>query len=308
MNDFREKFNFHYNESIKQNEINQKFDNRIKEFEKYIDSLKKSNNEKNNKIISINSTKQFESKLSDLEKKINSLEKNYDYLINLNKMNRDSPSKNSEDRLLELKKCCKESFEKLYFDSSIKLLDLKREGELISDDNINDLKNLLGGSKLLSLKYKAKNKNYSSSNFHKSLENIKKILVLIKTQDSLFGFYTSKNFDMNLSIGKYIKDNKAFLFTLNIGNQKKVHKFPINLRDSSSAIFVDSDIFFALGEGYDLYIPNNFKSNKCTANFPNSYVINDEKIQGFPNVFSKGREEFEVEDLEAYHVETFYSN
>ncbi len=59
------------------------------------------------------------------------------------------------------------------------------------------------------------------------------------------------------------------------------HKFPINLRDSSSAIFVDSDIFFALGEGYDLYIPNNFKLNKCTANFPNSYVINDDDPKSF---------------------------
>jgi len=322
-------FNIKLTEKI--NEINNDsstkyYQNKIIELEYEIESLKKKNdelkNKNNNNSLSIHfqnllkkskdliSQKNIDSSIKHYENTKSGLEKNTNPLKIIEELNNqiynDSSSKHLENKLCDLQKKCDESIQKFYYESSIKILN--SEGELLSADNINNLKNLIGGSKKLTLKYKAKNQNFSCSKFHDSLRNLKKIIVMIKTKDCLFGFYTSKNFDMNLSIGKYIKDNKAFIFTFKINNQKNVFKFPVNLRHSSSAIFVDSNIFFALGEGYDLYIPNKCDENFSTANFPNSYGLNDEKIKDFPNAFINGEEKFKIIDLEAYHVETFYSN
>ena len=131
-------------------------------------------------------------------------------------------------------------------------------------------------------------------------------MVLIKTQNNcLFGFYTEKTFDPEYSFNKkYISDKSAIIFSLIVKNSTNICKFPIDLKNYKSAIFTDKNIFFALGEGYDLYIPNGCDKSASTVNFPCSFLAPKENSENKKfNHFLGGENSFLVEELELYQVE-----
>ena len=127
-------------------------------------------------------------------------------------------TENNKNESNKLFRECQILINELRYESNIKLDN--NLGRLITNDNISDLKNVIGGSKMLTNIYSGSNKLFSAKEFHRAVENKASILVLIKTKYSNFGFYTSKTFDPDLSKGKYIKDKQAMLFTLNINNEK----------------------------------------------------------------------------------------
>ena len=177
---------------------------------------------------------------------------------------------------------------------SIKLGD--NEGKLLDKNNLVELNKLIGGSKKLSLLYSGIEKKFSAQDFHKNVDDKFSILIMIKTNNHcLLGFKT-RSFNPKKSRGKFIEDKDAFLFCLEIHGIKKTEIFPIKLECSHSAIFADNNIFFAVGEGYDLYIPDRCDSNPCTSDYPCSYTINNEEL-------FKELKSFKVLELEAYLID-----
>ena len=179
-------------------------------------------------------------------------------------------------------------------------------GKLIEKNFFITLENLIGLSKKLTIIYTASKNSYSCLEFHNSLQDKSKFLVLIKTQNNcLFGFYTEKTFDPEYSFNKkYISDKSAIIFSLIVKNSTNICKFPIDLKNYKSAIFTDKNIFFALGEGYDLYIPNGCDKSASTVNFPCSFLAPNENLENKKfNHFLGGENSFLVEELELYHVE-----
>ena len=179
-------------------------------------------------------------------------------------------------------------------------------GKLIEKNFFITLENLIGLSKKLTIIYTASKNSYSCLEFHNSLKDKFKFLVLIKTQNNcLFGFYTEKTFDPEYSFNKkYISDKSAIIFSLIVKNSTNICKFPIDLKNYKSAIFTDKNIFFALGEGYDLYIPNGCDKSASTVNFPCSFLAPKENSENKKfNHFLGGENSFLVEELELYQVE-----
>ena len=186
----------------------------------------------------------------------------------------------------------------------------QNKGDLLETDFLEErLKNYIGGSKKLNMLFKASENNFSSKSFHNSFKkNKSSYLVMIKTtNDCIFGFYTSKTFNPMYAKNKYIKDKHSFLFTLKVNGIKEFEKFPIDIYDAESAIFTESNIFFALGTGYDLYIPDKCnEKDSCYANFPNSYIVENVCENKKINYFCGGLKSFNIEELELYDVEQCY--
>ena len=174
---------------------------------------------------------------------------------------------------------------------------VNENGKLLKMDNVGLLNKLIGFEKKLSHLYTASQSDFSSLKFHNEVDKNNSLSILIKTNNNCtFGFNTTKSFNPSYSKGKFIKDENAFLFSLEINGRISVEKYPINPLFKDSAIFTDNNIFFALGEGYDLYIPDKCNSNSCTSDFINSYLIdNNEMINAIKS--------FKVIELEAYLIE-----
>jgi hypothetical protein len=170
------------------------------------------------------------------------------------------------------------------------------------------LEKILGISKKLTLIYTGSNNNFSSKKFHNAIDRRMKFLVLIRTKSNcIFGFYTSKTFNPSYSSKKYIKDEQAFIFSCQInGNKlKDPIKLPIDIINAESAIFSDLNIFFALGEGYDLYIPNECNMNESIANFPKTYLYQGDAEKA-TNFFTGGVAKFLIEEIQLFQVENTY--
>ena len=59
-----------------------------------------------------------------------------------------------------------------------------------------------------------------------------------------------------------------------------------------------------MGEGYDLYIPDQCHKVKCLAQFPTTYVFDEvDEVKEKSNDFVNGANSFFIEELELYHVE-----
>ena len=181
-----------------------------------------------------------------------------------------------------------------------KKLSITVNGGTLLNEYSNQLEYLFGYSKHLNLLYVASNNHFSSYSFHKACRNMSNLLVIIRTNnDCLFGFYTSKSFDPQCSYNnKYCSDKNAFIFSLPINNEK-IEKYPIDINNYKSAIFTDNSIFFALGEGYDLYIPDKCNEIPSNADFPNTYLNFHSQEK---NSFLNGADEFTVKELELYHI------
>jgi hypothetical protein len=134
------------------------------------------------------------------------------------------------------------------------------------------------------------------------------MIVIIETSNNcIFGFYSNIGFDPSLSSKKYLLDSEAFLFTLTINGKLQPIKLPIKPSEAESAIFTDINLFFALGEGYDLYIPDHCDKVPSTAKFPCSYHLPMEIGYNPKNIFVNGADSFTVNEIEAYEVHTHYS-
>ena len=133
----------------------------------------------------------------------------------------------------------------------------------------------------------------SIENFQSKTNSERSYIVLVKTKKGhRFGAYTSVNFKPNeyaeIIVDVTKPDDKAFLFSLD-----KKEKYMI--KNIDNAIVCDESIAVSMGEG-DLVITDNFLKHPSQT----SYSKNFEGESPFGLTF--GDKEFEVEELEVFHV------
>ena len=135
----------------------------------------------------------------------------------------------------------------------------------------------------------------SIENFQSKTQSGKSYLVLVKTKKGhRFGAYTSLNFSpkeyAQVIVDVKKPDDQAFLFSLD-----KKEKYLI--KNTESAIMCDESIAVQMGEG-ELVIKDNFLNNTSQTSFPKSFDGGDSSPFGL----TYGDKEFEVAELEVYHV------
>ncbi|KAK3610859.1 hypothetical protein CHS0354_039130, partial [Potamilus streckersoni] len=100
----------------------------------------------------------------------------------------------------------------------------------------------------------SQNSGYNSQTFHQKCDNQgPTITVLYNTNNSIFGGYTSENWNQS---GSFVMDDKAFLFQLLYSGSNQYNKFPV--KNTAYSIYCASSYGPTFGEGHDLF---SFKSN-----------------------------------------------
>lgn len=162
-------------------------------------------------------------------------------------------------------------------------------------DELNLIRSWVGKS-TMRLIFKSSITGDSAHSFHKKVKKGSDLLFLVKTKSGhRFGGYTSKNFEplcMNgFTLDTEKDDSNSFLFSLN--KQKR-----FKIKDKPNALYCDENISIALGEG-DIFIGDNFFTQKSRSFFPQSYEGDKEKES---LLLTGGESEFIIEELEVYQL------
>lgn len=154
----------------------------------------------------------------------------------------------------------------------------------------------------LRLVYKASVHGDTASSFHKKLEGFEKYVIIIKDdRDNIFGGFTSKNFDflklVGLTMDTEIQDDKAFLFSLTLGEM-----YTLVEGKEVCAVQGDEDFGPIFGNDGDIWVVDNFFSKNSFSRFPSSYTLEGKDKQSIKYRFTQGREKFLIKELEAFQV------
>ncbi len=103
-------------------------------------------------------------------------------------------------------------------------------------------------------------------NFHQTCDNKKRILILFKSKNEIFGAYTPLSFN---SLNKYGYDNESFLFSLN-----RLKKYPKNSLNKTKSIWCYKN--YGPSFHYDLYFLEN--SMNVVELDKNNYLTSDNWI------------------------------
>ena len=168
---------------------------------------------------------------------------------------------------------------------------------LINENEINEIRKRIlknrNGKIYLKLLYSLPNDSDSIKNFHDKCDNIKRVLVLIRTIKGIkFGGYTEECFDSSSS---YKKDDNAFVFRL---NNFKIY----NIKKGKNAIFCGENkgpCFIGGDSGFNINIngPNILKSSCNTSNAKNNCY--DIRID---NELNNNEYYFTIQHLEIFQV------
>lgn len=137
------------------------------------------------------------------------------------------------------------------------------------------------GFKLL---FKSSKDGDKLSGLHNKCDNIKSVLLLIKTNKGIrFGGYTEIGFNNE---GKALNDNKAFVFSL---DKKNIY----NNKDNP-AIYCQNDL---IGFKHTIYIYDNFCSNSSSMNIGgnNQYPCKQYEL-------NNGEQYFQISDIEIFQI------
>ncbi|KAJ5070993.1 pep-cterm sorting domain-containing protein [Anaeramoeba ignava] len=184
-------------------------------------------------------------------------------------------------KLTQFQKLQKEEKELKQFiekeDSLIFKSRIKFESEIIQErEHSNKLKEWINDDDFFSKMKKgfsAKKDGFSGRKLHTKIMKKGKVLIIIKTKDNfIFGGFTSVGWKKG-NDDKYIKDSKAFIFSLrNDKNDRKPEKFPIKKDEKEEAIFYcseDESIIF--GDGPDFDLDSDLKGG--SSNFGKTYKL-----------------------------------
>ena len=138
------------------------------------------------------------------------------------------------------------------------------------------------GYKEMELLYRGTRDGSGSNVFHNKCDNKGPTLCLIKNnKDNIFGGFSSISWTSES--GNYRPANGSFLFTLTNIHGTEPTKFQ-NTQNQNNAIFLHLNYGPTFGNGYDLYICNNYlTSNNSYTNFGNN---------AYPDVLGRGKSIF----------------
>ena len=158
------------------------------------------------------------------------------------------------------------------------------------------------GYKKIELIYRGSRDGTLSKNFHEKCDNQGPTITLIKNEKgNIFGGFSSVSWT---SLGKYKQAPNSFLFTLTNIYGTNPTKFQLKNNNDSNAICNNSSYGPLFGNGWDLYVRNDFFNNGIYSNFPNAYEDSIGKgksiFTGDPNNNNKYLKIKEVEVFKLY--------
>ena len=160
----------------------------------------------------------------------------------------------------------------------------------------------IGIDKSVSLRliYKATVHGTTAKDFHRIVTGRNQYIVLIKDDlDTLFGGFTTKNFDslfmMDVTIASEIPDKEAFLFSLT--NEEM---YPVLKGKDQCSVQGDDEFGPIFGAEGDLWVVDDFLNKESHSKFPSSFN-NEENIE-LLNRLTQGRQNFIIKEMEVYEV------
>ena len=144
------------------------------------------------------------------------------------------------------------------------------------------------------LVYKATRDGFGGTDFHRTCDGKGENLGVIKSSNGfLFGWWTPISWKSTGSIYEYTADASTFIFTLtNPADVPAKYK----IKDARYALCHYSTFGPTLGNGHDIYVPNNSNTNAGCTNFPDSY---DDTTGRGNNTFT-GNRNFTVSEIEVF--------
>jgi hypothetical protein len=145
--------------------------------------------------------------------------------------------------------------------------------------------------------FKASEKQYLASEFHKACDSAESTLTVIRsTAGKVFGAYTPNYWGKN---NGYIKDDKkeGFIFSL---NHKTLHE--IKNEKSQYAIYSKPTYGPTFGEGHDICISDQCQIRKCKCILGNTYELPKKYDVSKARAYLAGEVYFLVDDYIVYGV------
>jgi hypothetical protein len=144
--------------------------------------------------------------------------------------------------------------------------------------------------KTTNLIYKAKKDGDKSSDFHSKCDNMGPLLIIIQTTTGFrFGGYTSKSWTKPSSTSSWIKDELAFIFSLNL-----LKKFEIKIPEQAVGHYQNEGPVF--GHGHNIHIVSECLHNN------NSYHYSSGSYEGMNKLILTKEQYFTVADYEVFQI------
>ena len=142
-------------------------------------------------------------------------------------------------------------------------------------------------SKIIKL-YDSVTDTHNAGAFHEKCDDKAPTIVLIKTcQDCRFGGYTSKKWGS--SVGDYVGDSSAFLFSFDTNKQYMVNT-------PKYAIYCHHNYGPTFGNGHDIHIANYGPQNNSSYTSGMAYPLETQYA------LNKGIKNFTPKNYEVYHI------
>ena len=221
----------------------------------------------------LSTIKELKEKNEFLENKINNIEKKFDEKILLLEKQVNNMNKIKEEH---------NTFKK---DDSIDSLIIKKH------EDIKLLKEWISPNQKISFEliYRATRDGDTTSDFHRMCDDKSPTICVFKTPGGyIFGGYTTVYFNNPDNINFYLKDEKAFVFSLN--KKEKYHT-----KDRDKSIYIHSDYLIIFGNGSNsIQIKNNaLKVSDNWSNPNGSYGI---------NLYLVENKNFSIKEMEVFKV------
>lgn len=152
-------------------------------------------------------------------------------------------------------------------------------------------------NKSYKLLYQSSKDGFKANDFHTKVGGKSNTLTIIKTKSgNIFGGYLSSSWS---NYGYSVFDDTAFIFSL-----INSYNIPVKINVTKSKSAVYSYYFYGptFGNGFDIYIPDNFDTSSGYSNLGNSYAIPN-FATGSSNSFLAGSYYFTVSEIEVYQLD-----
>ena len=163
-----------------------------------------------------------------------------------------------------------------------------------NNNQINHIKNWISPNKKIKCKllYDGKRDGGQTSIFHSFCDNKGPTITFIKTDDNRrIGGYTMKNWENDVN-GKWISDDKAFIFDLDLNE-----KYDVN--QPGSAIYCYKIYGPTFGGHHNIYLGENFCSDKNNSYY---YHANNNYYKYSSNIKNKTQTHFICKEIEVYQI------
>ena len=215
-------------------------------------------------------------------------------IVKVNKL--EEENKNIKERLNLFEKYFAEEIQnkKLIEEIGIdtKIIDKKEDLQFIYNRLVDNDENLRQKKIKYNLLYRATRDGDSSTSFHNRVDNKKSLLSIIKAGGGMkFGFYIEKPYKKT---GNWEKDNKSFIYSLNLKKIYNIKEDAYSFRDDPSDMV---DLYNSPIRTYDNFLARK-DCHTCTKSNADASFYGFEKDYELNN----GKQNFTVQEMETFQI------